>query len=122
MNSTDRKKIREMLKQKRYMREMIGACASCGLCAESCFFYKNTGDRRTIPSYKVRNTIGRLFRTGGRINREELQDMANLLWGHCALCRQCYCPMGIDLSSIMAWGRAICRSQNIEGAQILHED
>jgi L-lactate utilization protein LutB len=115
MNTIDRKKIRVMLRRKRYMREMLNACASCGLCAESCFFYKNTGDRKAVPSYKVRNTIGRLFSTGGRVSRAELEVMASLLWDHCALCRQCYCPMGIDLSSIMAWGRAICRSQNIEG-------
>lgn len=116
MNSVDQKVIKDMLREKSYMREMLGACASCGMCAESCFFYKNTGDRRAVPSYKVRHTLGRLFRTGGRVKRSELEAMADLLWGHCALCRQCYCPMGIDLSSMMAWGRAICRSQNIDGA------
>ncbi|HOP64684.1 MAG TPA: 4Fe-4S dicluster domain-containing protein [Spirochaetota bacterium] len=115
MNSIDRDTIREMLRHKSYMREMISACSSCGLCAESCFFYKNTGDARAVPSYKVRKTLGRLFKTGGKVSRAELEDMAGLLWGHCALCRQCYCPMGIDLSSMMAWGRAICRSQNIDG-------
>lgn len=104
------------------MREMISACASCGMCAESCFFYKNTGDRRSVPSYKVRHTLGRLFKTGGRVSRHELEGMALLLWGHCALCRQCYCPMGIDLSSMMALGRAICRSQNIEGITACNED
>ena len=115
MNSVDSKTIKEMLDHKSYMREMLNACTSCGLCADSCFFYKNTGNRKTVPSYKVRKTIGRLFSSGGRVNRKELEAMAVLLWGHCALCRQCYCPMGIDLSSIMAWGRAICRSQNIDG-------
>ena len=121
MNSVDHNKIKEMLDQKRYMREMLGACASCGMCAESCLFYKNTGDIRSVPSYKVRKTIGRLFRARGRITRADLEEMADLLWGKCALCRQCYCPMGIDLSSIMAWGRAICRSQNIDGSQAGYE-
>ncbi len=116
MNGVNRPVIRDMLRQKGYMREMLGACASCGMCAESCFFYKNTGDRRAVPSYKIRKTMGRLFSRKGRVSRAELEAMAELLWGHCALCRQCYCPMGIDLSAIMAWGRAICRSQDIEGA------
>lgn len=111
-----------MLDQKSYMREMLGACASCGMCAESCLFFKNTGDRKSVPSYKVRKTIGRLFRSKGRVDRGELQEMAGLLWGRCTLCRQCYCPMGIDLSSIMAWGRAICRSQDIDGSQGGHEE
>lgn len=121
MNSIDHKTIKLMLDQKRYMREMLGACASCGLCAESCLFYKNTGNRKSVPSYKIRKTMGKLFRSGGRVSRDELKDMADLLWGRCALCRQCYCPMGIDLSSIMAWGRAICRSQDIEGVQHANE-
>ena len=116
MNPVDHKIIRLMLNRKSYMREMLSACASCGMCADSCLFYKNTGDRKSVPSYKVRKTMGRLFRTGGRVSRIELEEMAVLLWGKCALCRQCFCPMGIDLSSIMAWGRAICRSQGIDGA------
>jgi heterodisulfide reductase subunit C len=118
----DRKTIKDMLSRKRYMREMLNACTSCGLCAGSCFFYKNTGDRRAVPSYKVRHTLGRLFSSGGRVSRDELEAMAVLLWDHCALCRQCYCPMGIDLSSIIAWGRAICRSQNIEGRTVGYEE
>jgi heterodisulfide reductase subunit C len=122
MNSVDRKVIRDMLRRKRYMREMLNACASCGMCAESCFVYKNTGDRNAVPSYKVRNTLGKLFRTGGRVTRRELEEMSRLLWGHCVLCRQCYCPMGIDLSSIMAWGRAICRTQNIDGGAAANEE
>ncbi len=115
MNHVDREVIKDMLKEKSYMREMLVACASCGMCAESCFFYKETHDRRAVPSYKVRKTIGRLFSKNGRVSRRELESMAGLLWGQCALCRQCYCPMGIDLSAMLAWCRAICRSQNIDG-------
>jgi len=122
MNGIDRNIIREMLESKSYMREMLGACVSCGMCARSCFFYQNTGSRRAVPSYKVRMTLGRLFSTGGKVTRKELEDMAGLLWGHCALCRQCYCTMGIDLSSMMAFGRAICRSQNIDGAALHDEE
>lgn len=121
MNTIDNDEIKIMLDRKRYMREMLGACASCGLCAASCFFYKNTGDRKSVPSYKVRNTVGKLFSTGGRVSRKELENMAGLLWGKCALCRQCYCSMGIDLSAILAFGRAICRSQNIDGGAC-HDD
>jgi heterodisulfide reductase subunit C len=115
MNTAGRDVIRDMLRRKSYMREMIKACASCGLCAESCFFYKNTRDSKAVPSYKVRNTLGKLFKTDGNVTEKELEHMAGLLWNHCALCRQCYCPMGIDLSSMLEWGRAICRSRNMDG-------
>lgn len=122
MSDVNREIIAEILGSRSYMREMINACASCGICAESCFYYKNTGDRKSVPSYKMRKTVGRLFRRGGRVSRGELEFMAGLLWGRCALCRQCYCPMGIDLSSMMALGREICRSQNIDGAPSRDED
>ncbi len=122
MSSVNREIIIEMLRSRSYMREMINACASCGICAESCFVYKNTRDRKSVPSYKMRRTVGRLFRRGGRVSRGELESMAELLWRRCALCRQCYCPMGIDLSSIMAFGRDICRSQNIDGDSHGDED
>lgn len=114
MNSANADLINEMLNEKHYMKEMLCACVSCGMCAESCFYYKNTGERSAIPSYKVRKTVGRLFRKKGRVSRLELEAMADLLWGHCAVCRQCYCPMGIDLSAMMSFGRAILRSQNID--------
>lgn len=114
MNSVNIDLINGMLYEKRYMREMLSACISCGMCAESCFYFKNTGKRSAIPSYKVRKTVGRLFRKKGRVSRKELEGMADLLWGHCAVCRQCYCPMGIDLSAMMSFGRAILRSQNID--------
>lgn len=122
MSDVNREIIAEILGSRSYMREMINACESCGICAESCFYYKNTGDRKSVPSYKMRKTVGRLFRRGGRVSRGELEFMAGLLWGRCALCRQCYCPMGIDLSSMMALGREICRSQNIDGAPSRDED
>lgn len=114
MNPSDNETIKEMLRQKAYMREMVASCTSCGLCAESCFVYRNTGLREAIPSYKIRRTVGKLFSTNGNINRSGLIEMSRILWGYCALCRQCYCPVGIDLSSILSWGRAICRSQNID--------
>lgn len=121
MNRVDHQVIEQLLERKMYMREMLNACTSCGLCAQSCFFYKNSGDRRAVPSFKVRKTIGKLFRKRGRVRFSELEEMAGLLWGRCALCRQCYCPVGIDLSSMLAWGRAVCRSQNIDGTRDINE-
>jgi Fe-S oxidoreductase len=52
MNSINIDLINEMLNEKHYMKEMLSACVSCGMCAESCFYYKNTGERRAIPHTK----------------------------------------------------------------------
>ena len=113
----DLKRIREMLKQKKgRMKFCLSACAGCTLCAESCFRFMNSGeDPRCIPSYKVLNSLGKLYRKNGKVSRAELEEMSQLVWGNCALCERCYCPLGIDLPNMIAFARSILRSQGING-------
>ena len=113
----DLKQIREMLKQKKgRMKFCLSACAGCTLCAESCFRFTNSGgDPRCVPSYKVLNSLGKLYRKNGKVSRAELEEMSQLVWGNCALCERCYCPLGIDLPNMIAFARSILRSQGING-------
>jgi heterodisulfide reductase subunit C len=113
----DLKQIREMLKQKKgRMKACLAACAGCTLCAESCFRFVNSGeDSRCIPSYKVLNTLGKLYKRTGKVSRAELEEMSQLVWGNCALCERCYCPFGIDIPNMIAFARSILRSQGIHG-------
>lgn len=106
-------KIREMLKQKKQMKSFLAVCASCGFCADSCLIYRNNNDRRNMPSYKAINSLGKLFKKKGRVDRTELEEMKELIWGRCVLCRRCYCPFGIDISGMISWARSICRSQSV---------
>jgi heterodisulfide reductase subunit C len=110
--------IRALLKQKKAsMKLRLAACAGCTLCAESCFMFVNKGKRRDpqyMPSYKVLNTLGKLYRKRGKVTRAELEQMRQLLWKNCALCERCYCPLGVDLPSMIAFARQILRSQGIE--------
>jgi heterodisulfide reductase subunit C len=110
-------KIRELLAQRKgRMKACLDACAGCTLCAESCFlFMKKNQDPKYMPSYKVLKTLGRLYRTGGRVNREELETMQQLLWRNCVLCSRCYCPFGIDIPNMLAFARSVLRSQGIYG-------
>jgi len=113
----DAKKIKEILKQKKSrMKVCLAACASCTLCAESCFlFMSNDKDPRYMPSYKVVNSLGKLYKKGGKVNRAQLEEMKELIWKNCVLCGRCYCPFGIDLPNMLAFARTILRSQGIYG-------
>jgi hypothetical protein len=68
-----------------------------------------------MPSYKVLNSLGRLYRKKGKVSRGELEQMKELVWSHCVLCERCYCPLGIDLPNMMAFTRSILRSQGLCG-------
>lgn len=112
--------IKALLKQKKAsMKARLAACAGCTLCAESCFMFVNKGkkqDPQFMPSYKVLNTLGKLYKKRGKVTQAELEQMRKLLWSNCALCQRCYCPIGVDLPSMIAFARRILRSQGMDGA------
>jgi succinate dehydrogenase/fumarate reductase-like Fe-S protein len=113
----DLEQIRELLESKKgRMTFCLSACAGCTLCAESCFlFRKHEEDPRYMPSFKVLNTLGMLYKKKGKVSREQLEQMKELLWKNCMLCERCYCPLGIDLPNMVAFARSILRSQGIDG-------
>jgi len=115
--NVDSKQIEELLKdKKRSMKLLLDACAGCTLCAESCFLFMSKGkDPTFMPSYKVLNTLGKLYRKKGKVKREDLEKMEQLLWKNCQLCERCYCPMGIDIPKLLAFGRRVLRSQGLGG-------
>ena len=105
--------INTLLDEKREIHYSLDQCVSCGICAESCFYYKNNPCTENIPSYKVRNTLGFLYKKKRKIRKDNLEKMRDLLWGHCVLCGRCYCPMGIDLPVLLARTRHILRTQGV---------
>ena len=113
----DADQIKELLKKnKRSMQLLLSACAGCTLCAESCFLFMSKGkDPQYMPSYKVLNSIGMLYRKKGKVTPDQLEKMKDLLWKNCQLCERCYCPMGIDIPKMLAFARRILRSQGIDG-------
>ncbi|MBM4310365.1 MAG: (Fe-S)-binding protein [Deltaproteobacteria bacterium] len=109
--------IQDMLQQhKKRMKLNLAACAGCSLCAESCFLFElHDHDPRYMPSFKVLNSLGKLYRTHGRSTQEQLQGMAEIVWRTCVLCGRCYCPFGIDIPNMIALARDILRAQGIAG-------
>lgn len=113
-DAVDSEYIRYLLKHKKtQMKVMMMFCSRCSNCARSCFLYNKTGDPSYIPSHKVFNSIGKLYRKRGRVNREELEEIREAVWDKCVLCERCYCPVGIKIPDMIAFGRDICRSQGV---------
>jgi Fe-S oxidoreductase len=109
----DNDQIKEMLKKKKSMKLFLAVCARCGICADSCFLYRNNGDPKYMPSYKAINSLGKLFKKKGKVTRDMMEEMGELVYGRCVMCRRCYCPFGIDIHSMISWARTICRTQGV---------
>jgi Fe-S oxidoreductase len=91
----------------------FSACVHCGLCAESCLFYTETGDPQYAPIRKLeplRRTwfqeytlLGKLAKAVGLskpVTDKELEDWAPLVYDSCTMCGRCsmVCPVGNDLT------------------------
>jgi len=96
------------------IRFMLQLCVRCAMCAESCFLYRTSGrDPRLMPSHKMLNSVGTLYRRRGKASQEELEAIRKILWHRCVLCMRCYCPLGVDIPGIIALGRSMCRTQDL---------
>ncbi len=111
----DTKQIKEMLnRRKSKMKRYLSYCAHCSLCAESCFLYmEHHKDPQYMPSYKAINSLGKLYRKRGNVDRKQLTEMKGIVWRNCVLCGRCYCPIGIHIPSMIAFARSILRSQDV---------
>lgn len=91
----------------------FSSCVHCGLCAEACLFYTETGDPRYTPIYKLepmrklwrqKHTFwGKLMTTVGWLQPLKEQDFADwetLVYDSCTLCGRCsmVCPVGNDIT------------------------
>lgn len=114
----DAAKIQAILKsnQGARMRMWLSICSRCGLCAQSCLFYlAKDQDPKLSPAYKVRASLGRLLKARGRLSRAELEEVKEVAWGQCTMCRRCsmFCPFGIDIATMIGVARACCNSQGV---------
>ncbi len=66
-----------------------------------------------MPSYKVINSLGRLYKKRGKVDWKFLNEIKGIVWRNCVLCGRCYCPIGIHVPSMIAFARTIVRSQEV---------
>ncbi|MEA3333966.1 MAG: (Fe-S)-binding protein [Pseudomonadota bacterium] len=114
-SAVDRAEIAKMLEKKApEMKRILSYCVHCSICAESCFLYmSHDGDPQYMPSYKVINSLGKLYKKKGNVDREFLEGIKGMVWNNCVLCHRCYCPIGIDIPRMIDFTRSICRSQDV---------
>ncbi|HEB98247.1 MAG TPA: (Fe-S)-binding protein [Thiotrichales bacterium] len=98
----------------------FNSCVHCGLCAEACPFYVETGDPRYTPIHKLeplRRVWKREYSFWGRLlarlglcpapDDAELAEWQALLYDSCTLCGRCslVCPVGNDITYMIRKAR-----------------
>ncbi len=115
MESVNAEDIREFLKPRLGARfkTWLQICTHCGLCADTCHFYRASGnDPKMIPSYKVR-FLSELLKKKGEVDPQYLEKVYDTIYHECNMCRRCalYCPFGIDIALMIALLRAFLFSK-----------
>ncbi len=92
----------------------FSSCVHCGLCAEACQFYTETGDPRQAPINKVEpmrriweqeyTLLGKIKDFLGlsrRLTEDDFSNWESLLYDGCTMCGRCslICPVGNDIVS-----------------------
>jgi Fe-S oxidoreductase len=95
------------------MASFFSSCVHCGMCADACLFYTETGDPKYTPVYKLKpmqrfwrqeyTLLGRLAKWVGLsrpVTNEELEAWSPLVYDSCTLCGRCsmVCPVGNDIT------------------------
>lgn len=96
------------------LKTWLGICAHCGMCAESCFFYRiNDRDPRQVPAYKIQSTLGKIVKRRGRVGNEFMRHAMEVAWAQCTCCNRCalYCPHGIDTGVMFGYLRGLLYQQ-----------
>jgi Fe-S oxidoreductase len=90
----------------------FSSCVRCGICAEACLFFTETGDPKYTPIYKLEplrkvweqeyTLLGKfkaLFGLAHKLTDAELAEWKELVYNGCTLCGRCsmVCPVGNDL-------------------------
>jgi Fe-S oxidoreductase len=98
----------------------FSSCVHCGLCAQACPFYVETGDPKYTPILKLEplrmiwdseyTLWGRIKDKLGlapKVTDEMLAQWEELLYDSCTMCARCsmVCPVGIDLQYLIRKSR-----------------
>lgn len=91
----------------------LSSCVGCGLCAEACLFYTETGDARYTPIYKVEpmrrlwqreqtvaGKLAKAFGFGRDLTEADFAEWQEMTYNSCTLCGRCsmVCPVGNDIA------------------------
>jgi len=92
------------------------SCVNCGMCADACLFFTETGCPTRAPinkteplrriwqqEYTLLGRIGKLFGLNKPIDDDFLKRWEKQVYDSCTLCGRCsmVCPVGIDITSMI---------------------
>ena len=98
----------------------FSSCVNCGMCAEACLFYTETGDPKYTPINKLEpfrrvweqeyTLFGKLKSMLGLskpVTDELMAEWEELIYDGCTLCGRCsmVCPVGNDISYMIRRAR-----------------
>ncbi len=98
----------------------FSSCVNCGMCAEACLFYTETGDPKYTPinklepfrrvweqEYTIFGKIKSLLGLAQPVTDDLLAEWEELIYDGCTLCGRCsmVCPVGNDISYMIRRAR-----------------
>lgn len=90
----------------------FSSCVHCGICADACLFYTETGDPKYTPIHKLEplrrvyeqeytllGKLGKLIGWSKALTDADLAEWQELVYNSCTLCGRCsvVCPVGNDI-------------------------
>jgi Fe-S oxidoreductase len=106
----------------------LEVCARCGVCAESCHYYRAEPRLEHVPAFRGEalrevyrsdhDLLSRLFPSWTRarpLDETRLAELAEMAFSQCTLCRRCTvnCPMGVDTPLMMRAIRAMATASGV---------
>ena len=91
----------------------FSSCVHCGLCAEACLFYTETGDPKRTPinkteplrriwksEYTLMGRLGKVLGLTKKVDDAFLESWQELVYDSCTMCGRCsmVCPVGNDIA------------------------
>lgn len=91
----------------------FSSCVHCGMCADACLFYTETGDPKYTPIHKLEplrrlwqqeytltGRLGRMLGLSKPVSDDDLKNWSELVYDSCTLCGRCsmVCPVGNDIT------------------------
>jgi len=94
----------------------FSSCVHCGICAEACLFYTETGDPKRTPinkteplrriwksEYTLVGRIGKMLGLTKKVDDKFLEEWQELVYDSCTMCGRCsmVCPVGNDITAMI---------------------
>lgn len=107
----------------------LNACVRCGLCADSCHYFRSEPIAANIPAFKLEQ-IAAVFRghfAAGpttlrrqRLDRHVAGAWVDAVFGRCTMCGRCSlnCAVGINLPAVFRAARAAVHAMGLVPADL----